>query len=84
MVFSDSKNKFFSPCSIDRCRERTVIIHSFSKSYAMTGWRIGAVTGPVTLIQKMALLLETITSCVSPFIQIAATEALNSSQEEIK
>ena len=81
MVFEDDKSKgFFSPSSIDYCKERSIIIHSLSKSYAMTGWRIGAVTGPSDVIQKMALLLETTSSCVSPFIQEAAVEALSSSQ----
>lgn len=83
MVFKDSENKFYSPGQIDHCKERTIIIHSLSKSYAMTGWRIGGVTAPSRLINKMALLLETISSCVSPFIQEAAIEAITSSQKEI-
>ncbi len=74
---------FFSPSSIDQCKERSIVIHSLSKSYAMTGWRIGAVTGPSNVIEKMTLLLETTSSCVSPFIQEAAIEALSSSQETI-
>ena len=84
MVFKDGKGTgFFSPSSIDFCKERSIIIHSLSKSYAMTGWRIGAVTGPSEVIEKMTLLLETTSSCVSPFIQEAAIEALTSSQDTI-
>ena len=85
MVFNDvnQKNTFFSPSSIDHCKERSIIIHSLSKSYAMTGWRIGAVTGPENVIEKMTLLLETTSSCVSPFIQEAAEEALKCDQSEI-
>ena len=49
----------------------------------MTGWRIGGVTGPEDVIAKMGLLLETTTSCVSPFIQEAAIEALTGSQNPI-
>lgn len=49
----------------------------------MTGWRIGAVTGPVKLIERMGMLLETVTSCVSPFIQYAAIEAMSSSQDYV-
>jgi aspartate aminotransferase len=75
--------KFSSPSSIDKCKIRTVLLHSFSKSYAMTGWRIGAVTAPSELVAKMALLLETTSSCVSPFIQIAATEAISMDQGEL-
>ena len=84
MVYENNTNvKFFSPSSIDHCKVRTIIIHSLSKSYAMTGWRIGAATGPEEVIEKMALLLETTSSCVSPFIQNAAAEALSSDQYEI-
>jgi len=75
--------KFSSPGSIDKCKIRTVLLHSFSKSYAMTGWRIGAVTAPSELVAKMTLLLETTSSCVSPFIQIAATEAISMDQSEL-
>lgn len=75
--------KFSSPGSIDKCKIRTVLLHSFSKSYAMTGWRIGAVTAPSELVAKMTLLLETTSSCVSPFIQIAATEAISMNQSEL-
>ena len=83
IVYSDNNIKFSSPSVFDKCLERTVIIHSFSKSYAMTGWRIGAVTGPKELIKRMALLLETIASCVSPFIQLAAEEAISGDQTYI-
>lgn len=83
MVFKDSTSSFYSPGSIDKCLERTIIIHSLSKSYAMTGWRIGAVTAPKELIARMQLLLETISSCVAPFIQEAAIEAIISDQAEI-
>jgi aminotransferase len=49
----------------------------------MTGWRIGAITGPEEIVQRMALLLETITSCVSPFVQLAAIEAMTGSQKYV-
>ncbi len=84
MVYEEDDGvSFFSPSSIDQCKERSIVIHSLSKSYAMTGWRIGAVTAPSNVIEKMTLLLETTSSCVSPFIQEAAIEALSSSQETI-
>ena len=83
MVYKDDRTQFFSPSVYDQCKKRTLLVHSFSKSYAMTGWRIGAVAGPEMVIQRMALLLETITSCVSPFIQMAAVQAMTSSQDYI-
>jgi aspartate aminotransferase len=79
MVFSDSKIPFFSPSIFDHCCERVVICHSLSKSYSMTGWRIGALTAPAFLARKIALLLETTSSCVSPFIQRGAIAALANS-----
>jgi len=83
MVYEDEINRFASPSVYDQCRERTLIVHSFSKSYAMTGWRIGAVTGPADLIHRMGLLLETVTSCTSPFVQYAAIEAMSASQDYV-
>lgn len=83
MIFKDDETHFSSPSKYDECKQRTIVVHSFSKSYAMTGWRIGGVTGPEDVIAKMGLLLETTTSCVSPFIQEAAIEALTGSQVPI-
>lgn len=83
MIYQDADVKFCSPSKYDACLKRTLVVHAFSKSYAMTGWRLGAVTGPADVIAKMALLLETTSSCVSPFIQRAGIEALTGSQEPI-
>ena len=78
-----NKTDFSSPSSIDKCQKRVIVAHSFSKSYSMTGWRIGAVMGPIELVRRMTLILETITSCVSPFTQLGAIEAMQGSQSEI-
>src|SRR3989304_7964020 len=83
MIYKDAETHFSSPRKYDECKTRTIVVHSFSKSYAMTGWRIGGVTGPEDIIEKMGLLLETTTSCVSPFIQKAAIEALTGIQKPI-
>jgi len=83
MVYEDGVTRFHSPGEYDGCRETTIIVNGFSKSYAMTGWRLGVVTGPSDLIGKMGLLLETILSCVSPFIQRAGVAALKGNQDEI-
>jgi aspartate/methionine/tyrosine aminotransferase len=69
--------KFFSPSVYDNCASRVIMVNGFSKTHAMTGWRLGVCTGPEEVIEKMALLLETTTSCVSPFIQKAGIEALS-------
>lgn len=83
MLYRDANISHHSPSKFDHCKERTIVVNGFSKSYAMTGWRLGVVTGPAELINKMGLLLETTTSCVSPFIQKAGIEALKGSQEPI-
>ena len=84
MVYKEANTTHYSPSRYDCCKERTIVINGFSKSYAMTGWRLGVATGPSELISKMGLLLETTTSCVSPFIQRAGLEALRGRQESIE
>lgn len=75
MVYDNAE--FNSPSIFDHCRERTIISNGFSKAFAMTGWRLGAVIGPANVIEKMKLLLETTSSCVPPFIQKGGIEAIN-------
>jgi len=83
MIYEEAGTRHYSPSRFDQCRETTIVVNGFSKSYAMTGWRLGVVTGPEEVISKMGLVLETTTSCVSPFIQKAGIEALKGSQEQI-
>ncbi len=83
MVYDDNGSAFHSPSKYDACQETTIIVNGFSKSYAMTGWRLGVVTGPPPLIAKMGLLLETTLSCTSPFTQRAGIAALEGSQDQV-
>lgn len=83
MIYQDGTTKFYSPSKYDQCKTNTIIVNGFSKSYSMTGWRLGVATGPSELIGKMGLLLETTLSCTSTFIQRAGVEALQGSQEQI-
>lgn len=75
---------FNSPSFYDKCKERTIISNGFSKAFAMTGWRLGAVIGPSEVIKRMELLLQTTSSCVSPFIQKAGIEAIMGDQSFTK
>ena len=77
-------NKFFSPASLDKCKDRTIIINGLSKAFAMTGWRIGVAIGPEEIISKMGLIVETISSCTPPFCQYAGLEAVVGDQSELK
>lgn len=74
---------FFSPSMIDNCKTNVIVANGFSKAFAMTGWRLGTCVGPQAVIEKMALLLETTSSCVSPFIQRAGMEAIQGSQDSV-
>ena len=56
--------------------ERTVIIDGFSKSFAMTGWRLGYAVGPAEVIDAMDLLVLNTFTCAAEFTQVAAIEAL--------
>lgn len=57
-------------------KERTIIINSFSKSFSMTGWRVGFAAGPKSLISKMTVLQENLVACAPSFGQFAARYAL--------
>ncbi len=72
----DTDEKFYSLSYRDKCKKRTILINGFSKAFAMTGWRLGCAIGPLDVIEKMGLLLQTTSSCVSPFIQCAGIEAI--------
>mgnify|MGYP003376137306 CR=1 FL=1 len=63
-------------------RERTVLLGGFSKSYAMTGWRLGYGVMPTKLAQAMAKLATNDHSCVAAFSQYAAMQALTGPQDE--
>jgi aspartate/methionine/tyrosine aminotransferase len=56
--------------------ERTIIIDGFSKSFAMTGWRLGYAVAPVHVIDAMDLLVLNTFTCAAEFTQVAAIEAL--------
>lgn len=62
-------------------RERSVILYSFSKTYAMTGWRLGAAVGPKKIIEIIAKLNVNQESCTNHFIQYAGIEALRGNQQ---
>lgn len=61
--------------------ERVVSIFSFSKTYAMTGWRVGYVTGPRTFVRQVSLHQEPVVSCASTISQHAALAALAGPQD---
>jgi len=65
-------------------RERTIIFNSLSKTYAMTGWRIGYALGPAAVISAAAKIQSQSTSNPTSFAQVAAIEALAGPQDEVQ
>jgi aspartate/methionine/tyrosine aminotransferase len=63
--------------------ERTVIIDGFSKSFAMTGWRLGYAVAPREVIDAMDLLVLNTFTCTAEFTQVAAIEALRDSTDAV-
>lgn len=68
-----------APCiaSFPGMKERTVIVNSFSKSYAMTGWRIGYLAGPAEIVDRMTKCQENFNACPNAIGQYAAVAALD-------
>jgi aspartate/methionine/tyrosine aminotransferase len=71
-----------SPLSHPGMRERTVLMDGLSKSYAMTGWRLGYAVAPRELAAKLDKLMINTSSCAAAFTQIAAIEALSAPESE--
>jgi aspartate aminotransferase len=69
--------------SLPGMAERTVIIDGFSKSFAMTGWRLGYAVAPVEVIDAMDLLVLNTFTCAAEFTQVAAIEALRDSTNAV-
>jgi aspartate aminotransferase len=67
-----------------KLRERTIIINSLSKTYAMTGWRIGYAIGPTAVISAAATIQSQSTSNPTSIAQAAAVEALGGIQDEVE
>ena len=73
-----------SIASIPGMRERTVVINGFSKSYAMTGWRLGYACGPEPIITQMVKIHQFAIMCAPTTSQYAAVEALKNGDEDVQ
>ncbi len=73
-----------SPASLPGMAERTITINGFSKSFAMTGWRIGYMTGPGDIISAADKLQQQTITCASSVSQAAAVETFNQEPESGK
>ena len=75
--------KHYSIASIPGMQERTVLLDGFSKTYAMTGWRLGYGAMPEGLAKLVTQLQINTTSCTASFSQIAGIEALTGPQDDV-
>ena len=71
-----------SVASFPGMRERTIILDGFSKTYAMTGWRIGFGVMPLELVEPISRLCTNSVSCTASFTQRAVLEAMDGPQDE--
>ncbi|MCU1305525.1 MAG: aminotransferase [Acidobacteriaceae bacterium] len=91
MVLSDEiysrlifEGKHFSIMSLDGWKDRTILLDGFSKTYAMTGWRMGYGVMRADLATHVARLQVNATSCTASFTQMAGIEALQGSQASVE
>lgn len=79
-----AKNPHISIASIDGMRERTVVVNGFSKSFSMTGWRLGYACGPREIMSQITKIHQYAIMCAPTTSQYAAIEALRNCDDEIK
>ena len=72
-----------SIASIDGMRERTVLINGFSKTFSMTGWRLGYACGPALIMEQLTKIHQYAIMCAPTTSQYAAVEALRNGDEAV-
>jgi len=78
------EGEYESILSLPGMVERTIIIDGFSKSFAMTGWRLGYAVAPKHVVDAMDLLVLNTFTCVAEFTQVAAIEALRDTTHAVE
>ena len=76
-------SKHVSIASFPGMKERTIVINGFSKSYAMTGWRLGYATGPKLIIEQMTKIHQFAIMCAPTTSQYAAVEAMKHGDDDV-
>ncbi|MDD5945789.1 MAG: pyridoxal phosphate-dependent aminotransferase [Clostridia bacterium] len=74
----------FSIASLPEFRDRTLVLDGFSKTYAMTGWRIGYCIANTDIIKQFEMIMVNSVSCVCSFTQMAGVEALTGPQDSVE
>ena len=78
------KGEHVSIASLPGMKERTIVINGFSKSYAMTGWRLGYACGPANIIAQMTKIHQFAIMCAPTTSQYAAIEALKNGDDDVR
>ena len=78
------KGKHTSIASIEGMQERTILINGFSKSYAMTGWRLGYACAPENIIRQMTKIHQFAIMCAPTTSQYSAVEALKNGDKDVE
>ena len=81
LTFGDTSHT--SIASIDGMRERTVLINGFSKTFSMTGWRLGYACGPAPVMEQLTKIHQYAIMCAPTTSQYAAVEALRNGDEAV-
>ncbi|HEX3034906.1 MAG TPA: aminotransferase class I/II-fold pyridoxal phosphate-dependent enzyme [Thermodesulfobacteriota bacterium] len=82
IVYDGKKHKSIS--AVPEVRDRVIVIDTFSKTYAMTGWRIGWTVAPKPVVDKLSIFLQDSITNVAAFIQKAAYAAMTGPQDWVK
>lgn len=82
LTYGDERHISFA--EIDGMKERTILVQGFSKSYAMTGWRLGYAAGPALVIKQMTKIHQFSIMCAPTTSQYAAVEALRNGDADIE
>lgn len=79
LLYGDTTH--FSVCQVEDIQDRAIVLNSFSKTYAMTGWRVGYLVADAAVIKQLVLFHRAIVSCVNTPSQKACVAALTGPQD---
>lgn len=74
IIYDDKKHRTIA--TLPNMQERTLIINGMSKTYAMTGWRLGYVAGPAAVMEQILKIQQHLITCAASFTQVAGVAAL--------
>ena len=82
IVFDGKKH--YSLAQVERIKDQVIVVNSLSKTYAMTGWRIGYCLGSAELIFHIGQMQQSLAACLPTFVLAAGTEAISGPQDAVE